>query len=153
MQAQHHSVKLHNAPLVRLSADSTNGLSYVFSAFFLCLVCHVWFQHPFPALWAELQFETEEVWISLFQIDDFGFLRADFQPQPFFQPHCRCGKYSFCITAAFTKQLEVVRIPYNENLFHVACPTEILVAGYLMCVICFGWKRFPLAGNPPIQLI
>lgn len=70
-----------------------------------------------------------------------------------FMPLYHCRKYPFCVATAFAEQFEVIRISHNENLFHAACSTKILVTGQIMCITCFSWKGSPLAGNPPIQLI
>lgn len=53
-----------------------------FMSLFVCFIAHMRPNYIFLTLFTDFQFEPEEIRILSFEINYFGFVRADFQPQP-----------------------------------------------------------------------
>ena len=64
-------------------------------------------------------FETKELRVLLFDIDDPGFFIGNLQFQPLLQPLCYCGFNSFSVLTTPTENPKIIRIPDNIHFFEL----------------------------------
>ena len=108
-----------------------------------------------------LDTESEEIRVIVFQIHDFRFLRTYIKPKPIFKPRLCRFEQLYGITVLFAKDFEVICISDDIALLQLCFPEFAvllrLVLGSVFvdssAVFMPCRHSYPLTCNPPVKFV
>ena len=108
-----------------------------------------------------LDTESEEIRVIVFQIHDFRFLRTYIKPKPIFKPRFCRFEQLYGITVFSAKDFEIIGISYDIALFQLCFPEFAvllrLVLGSVFvdssAVLMPCRHSYPLACYPPVKFV